>query len=112
MHACERCKTPRIYNRLVEIQKVTETPDAFGQPIETWSKFRDWWVERRDVRGRERFRSDQDIAERTSIFTGRWFAGLTAKMRIVHDGLIWDIEGLAEIGRRHELEVTATAQRV
>lgn len=109
---CERCKERRSYNRRVQVQQATETQDDLGAPVEAWATVRNWWVERKDVRGQERFRSDQEIAVRTAVFTGRWFSGLTAKMRLVHDGLTWDIEGIAELGRRHELEVTATAARV
>ena len=45
------------------------------------------------------------------MFTGRWFAGPDGQHRLVHDDMVWDIEGLAELGRRVALEVTATAVR-
>ncbi|HUS97119.1 MAG TPA: phage head closure protein [Hyphomicrobiaceae bacterium] len=99
-------------NRVVEIQQATEARDEFGEPIETWTTIRTLHAARKDVRGWERFRADQELAARTSTFTMRWFAGLTAKMRIQHDSTVWDIEGIAELGRRVALEVTATAVRV
>jgi hypothetical protein len=33
-------------------------------------------------------------------------------MRLLHDDMAWDITGLAELGRRDFLEVTAVAVRV
>lgn len=115
MATCERCdllKNVGVMNRRVEIQAATVTQDEFGQPIETWATTRTVRAARRDVRGLERLRTDQELAERTSVFTMRWFSGLNAAMRLRHDGLIWDIIGVAEIGRRVALEVTATAVRV
>lgn len=114
MDACDRCAAlkGKIFNRVVEVQQATEARDDFGQPIETWVTIRTVKADRKDVRAWERFRSDQELAARTSVFTMRWFSGLDAKMRLSHDGLIWDIEGLAELGRRVALEVTATAARI
>lgn len=114
MPACDRCDILKgvVMNRRVVIQSKIQTQDATGQPVETWSTFRTARAARQDMRGRERFRSDQELAERTSIFTMRWFSGLTAEMRLSHDDLFWDIEGIAELGRRVALEVTATVVRV
>lgn len=125
MQPCERCdilKRIGPMNRRVEVQEVTEVQDETGQPSEVWATVRTVRANRKDVRGWERIRSDQELAERTSVFTMRWFAGLDAKMRLVHDTVkdedgdwipqVWDIQGLAELGRRVALEVTATAVRI
>ena len=115
MPACARCdvlKGVGPMNRRVEIQEATETQDETGEPVEVWATTRTVRAARKDVRGWERFRSDQEIAARTSVFTMRWFSGLTTEMRLSHDGMIWDIEGLAELGRRQFHEVTATVVRV
>ena len=111
MQPCERCdilKRIGPMNRRVEVQEVTEVQDETGQPVEVWVTIRNWRANRKDVRGWERVRSDQELAERETVFTGRWFSGLTAKHRLWHDDMVWDIEGLAELGRRVALEVTAT----
>lgn len=115
MPACERCEILKgvVFNRRVEIQSATEpTQDETGQPVEAWTTVRTVRAARRDVRGFERLRAEQELAERTSVFTMRWFSGLTAEMQLKHDGLIWDIEGIAELGRRVALEVTATVVRI
>ncbi len=114
MPVCASCDILKglVFNRPVEVQQVTETQDETGQPVESWATIRTVKAARKDVRGFERLRAQQELAERTSVFTMRWFSGLDAKMRLSHDGLIWDIEGIAELGRRVALEVTATVVRV
>lgn len=115
MVVCNRCEVLKgvgVMNRRVEIQEATETQDETGQPVETWATIRTVRAARKDMRGWERFRTDQELAARESVFTTRWFSGLTSEMRISHDGMIWDITGLAELGRRQFHEITATAVRV
>ena len=112
MQPCERCDIlkdigPR--NRSGVIQYVTEIQDEFGQPIETWVDLRGWRFARRDLRGWERVRAGQELAERISSFKGLWFAPADAKMRVLHDDLVWDITAVAELGRRVGLELSVTA---
>lgn len=115
MQPCERCDIlkrigPR--NRSGLVQYVTEIQDEFGQPVETWVTLRGWRFARTDIRGWERLRAGQEIAERVSTFAGVWFSPVDAKMRVLHDDLVWDIEGLAELGRRVALELSVKAIRV
>ena len=115
MQPCERCdilKRIGPMNRSGQIQQVTETQDEFGSPIETWVTLRGWRFAREDLRGWERVRAGQELAERISRFTGRWFAPADAKMRVLHDNLVWDITGVAERGNRVALELSVTAVRV
>ena len=111
---CARCDLLKglVFNRTVAIEAVTETQDDTGQPIEVWATERTLKAAREDVRGLERIRANQELGERTAVFTFRWFPGLHSKKRLNHDGLIWDIENIAERGRRVVLEVTATVVRV
>ena len=125
MQPCERCDIlkrigPR--NRSGLVQYVTEIQDEFGQPIETWVNLRGWRFARTDIRGWERLRAGQEIAERVSTFAGLWFPSVDAKMRVLHDTIknkdgewvdqVWDIEGISELGRRVALELSVKAVRV
>lgn len=115
MVACNRCdvlKDVGPMNSRVEILEVVEVQDETGQPIETLVVWRTVRAAYKDLRGWERFRTDQELAARVRVFTWRWHSGLHAKQKLRHDDMIWDIEGLADIGRRVALEVTATAVRV
>ena len=97
-------------DRLITIGEFTSVQDSYGQEIETWPEFATVWAEKIDIKARERFAAQQDIAEETTRFRIRWLAGVTPKMRIQHDGKTYDIEGIAELGRRAGLEITATAR--
>jgi SPP1 family predicted phage head-tail adaptor len=113
-----------VLDRHIVLEKKTTVQDEFGQPVETWTTTKTLWANRRDLAGLERFRANQEMAERTSVFTFRWFAGLNAGDWRIKQGktttsagdvvdLIWDIKGLAEPKntRRQYWEVTASASR-
>ena len=99
-------------DRRITIERPAEVQDAAGQPVPGWDLVAERWAQKRDVRGRERFAAEQTIGEETAVFVIRWLAGIDATMRVVHDGKVYDIQGLAEIGTRDGLEITATAQGV
>lgn len=101
-----------VMNRQIVLEARTFAQDSTGFEVEQWLPARTTWADRRDIQASERFRSQQEIAERTSVFTIRWFTGLNAKdWRIVHDSLTWDVIGLAEPRntRRQYWEITAVA---
>ena len=85
--------------------------DGYGQAVENWVTLATVRASREDVGASERFRANQELATRTSKFTIRWRQLTAGQHRISHDGLIWDIEGLAEPEntRRQWLEITASA---
>jgi SPP1 family predicted phage head-tail adaptor len=98
-------------DRRITIEALTETQSASGEPQETWSTFAEVWAARRDVSGSERFRSQQELAEKVTRFTVRFLDGLDAKHRIIgDDGLIYDIQSIMEMGRRQFQEITAEAR--
>ena len=97
-------------DRFITIEEFTSVQDAFGQETETWTEFATVWAEKVDIKARERFAAAQDIAEETTRFRLRYLLGVSPKMRIVDDGKTYDIEGIAELGRRVGMEITATAR--
>ena len=97
-------------DRRVIIQNLILTPNAYGEPIESWATFATVWAEVRDLRGREFFSAQQVNAEVETIFRIRWLAGVLATMRISYDSKAYDILGIAEIGRHDGLELMAKAR--
>ena len=100
------------FNRRIVFERKTVAQDDTGHEVETWAAARDTKASRDDLQGRERLRASQEHAVRTAIFTTRWFAALNAgEWRISHEGLVWDIEGIAEPPRtkRQYWAITATA---
>ena len=96
-------------NLSVDIQSLTATQDATGQPVESWSTFATVYANRRDVRGRERFEADQTIAVRSATYRIRWLAGLNETMRIVDAGTTYRIVGIADDYARGWMEISAEA---
>lgn len=95
-------------DRRVTIQRKTTTSGPTGQPIETWPAWKTVWGGKRDVRADERFRADQELATKTTVWMTHYIPGLRTDDRLSVDGEVYDIIGIAELGRRSGLEITAT----
>lgn len=71
----------------ITIQQPTETVDSYGQPIVTWGTFLAGEpAQFMQTGGGESIRNRQVEANVKAIFTVRYRAGYTEKMRIYHDG--------------------------
>lgn len=79
--------------RRVTIQSVSEAQNALGEPIETWGTFAVVWGAVEPIRGADRFSSAQLEEPVTSLLRIRYLNGLTPKMRVVHDGVTYNIRG-------------------
>lgn len=94
-------------DRQITLQAKTETQDAFGAPIAAWAEFATVWAERIEMSGREFFTAQQVTPEVMRKYRIRWVAGVNTTMRLVdEDAEFWDIVRVAEVGRRHWLELT------
>ena len=96
-------------DRRITIQSFTEAQDAVGELIKTWSDLITVSASKLDVTGRERFAARQELAQETTVFRIRHRTDINVEMRISYDSKLYDIEGLAELGRREGLDITATA---
>jgi SPP1 family predicted phage head-tail adaptor len=100
-------------NRIVRIERATRTPDAFNEPIKTWTLLAEVWAEKRDMSDGERFGRDGTAAHLTTRFVVEWgarFADLGARDRVVCDGRIYDIHGVKDVFGDMWLEITAAAR--
>ena len=96
-------------DRRITIQQAHVVQDASGQEIETWEPFATVSAARMDVRGRERFASDQRFAARSAVYRLRYLSGIDEKMRIVDDGKTYQIIGIADNSRQGWAELSAEA---
>ena len=94
-------------DRKVRLEQRINTPNAYGEPIESWNLIAEVWASRAQLSGRELFESDQVAAEALYRFRLYYRTDLDATCRIVYDGKNYDIKSVAEIGRREGLEVLA-----
>lgn len=98
---------PGMFDRKVEIQYPKRTKNGMGEDEVEWKPFATVWAKAAPLMAKERFLADSERATREYTFTIRYRKGIGPEMRIVHDSLPYQIKGIAEIGRRRGLELTA-----
>ncbi len=100
-------------DRLVTIERKSATLDDYGGEIEGWAPLIKIWSSAAPVRDSERWQAGELAAHITMRFVLPWNA-LTSTIdprdRIVFDGVIFDIAGVKEIGRREGVEISAAAR--
>ena len=107
MMAARSIPAPR-FNRIVQLQRAEITRDStFGSEVETWVDVAEVWASVNQTGTSEKFENDahRAIAKRSAQITIRWRPGVLETMRVLFGGLIWDIEGIAESGRREGLKL-------
>jgi SPP1 family predicted phage head-tail adaptor len=97
-------------DRRIVIEQPVYAQGADGQAVKTWLFFAEVCAEKRDTAGREFIAADRETAALTTTFRLRWLSGVSREMRISYGGALFDIQHIAEIGRREGLEIVATAQ--
>ena len=85
------------------IERVSETRDAMGGAVPTWTTWAAVWGDVRPASGRERFLNSQTIPEANFKCSIRWLDGLTEKDRVVLDGVTYDILYISRDLRNREM---------
>lgn len=101
----------RHRDRLVTFQRAGITQDDYGEEIEAWADIGQAWAQVFYGRGNERREAAADRSEMPITFltlSSALARSLTARDRILFDGLVWNIEGTAPTTRT-EIEITAMA---
>jgi SPP1 family predicted phage head-tail adaptor len=98
-------------DRRITIESLTQTRDAYGATVDTWTTFATVWAKKRDIRGDEYFAAQQMNAKVDSVFTIRWLSGVLQTMRISYDSKYWDIRSINELGRSEGMEIYAEVKR-
>jgi head-tail adaptor len=104
-------------DRIIDIERAVSAADSFGSPVVSeWAKvvvgFR---ASRRDITGRERMHSGQEIAEFDTIFgIIRPDVEITPQMRVKEGTQYFEIKHVVQRGRRgSELElICRSADRI
>ncbi len=99
----------RLDRRLTIQRWVASGQDTHGQETGAWQTQRTVWAERRFMGGAERLTIAQTVAGQTEIFRVRGRVDVTPADRVVMDGVAFDVQSVAELGRGAGLEITATA---
>ncbi len=91
-------------DKLITIQRFTNTVDDFGTPIETWADVADFRAQIVTASTDEFIRNGAE-AETVVVFRTRYLDGITTADRIAFGGQPFNIKETAEIGRRKGLEL-------
>ncbi|MAA98671.1 MAG: head-tail adaptor protein [Stappia sp.] len=93
-------------DRLITLQGVTHTVDAYGTPVETWADFappvRAQVVQSSTDEFLQAYGETDSFAV---VFRIRWLAGVTPDLRVSYEGKTLNIREIKEIGRCKGLEL-------
>lgn len=86
----------------VTIQQRSTTPDAWGQPTETWSEVVTCWANIRHNSGAEAIKGDAEISVVKASIRIRWRTGITSAMRVVFGSATYAIKAVMPDHQRRE----------
>ena len=95
----------------ITLQSLTETQNpSTGAITKTWADVATVWGDVRFLGGLETLKADATTAVRKCSVRIRYLAGVTEKMRVVHEGANFDINNVSpdNTGRRY-LDLACTA---
>lgn len=87
----------------VTLQRFRCGRDAYGGPVEDWSDVATVWASLEAVNGREFFAGQQAQSEVTRRIRIRYRPDVTADMRVIHQGTVFNIVAPLPDNRGREL---------
>lgn len=95
-------------DRRITFQRRTVTrDDSTGRDTVTWPDVATVWASKRELVGRELLLAQQIVPTAEVRFNIRWRSDLLTTDRIVCAGVTYDIQHMAELGRREDLDILA-----
>lgn len=88
--------------RQVKIQQRASGVDTLGQPIPTWTDFCTSWAGIQPLSGRELEMAQAIHTEVNHMVTLRYRSGITAAMRVLYQGRIFNIQSVMDVDTRHK----------
>lgn len=89
----------------ISIEQRATGADALGQPVETWELVAAVWANVRHPGGLEALKAGADVAIVRASIRIRHCTGLTAGMRVTHDGRHYDIKAVLPDDRRQHVDL-------
>jgi SPP1 family predicted phage head-tail adaptor len=80
----------------ITIEAPTGAQNEYGEPVEGWTPHATVWASREDLGGREYFAAQQTQTTVSTRFRIRFLAGISPAMRILSDGIPYDIEAVQD----------------
>lgn len=95
----------------VTIEQATETRNAVGEPVLTWSTFATVWADVQSLSSREMERYGETVGFMTHRVMIRYLSGLTSAMRIQYRNRTLEIGQILERDRLWHQEIICTEKR-
>lgn len=89
------------FNRRIAIQQRSSTVDAFGQASPTWSDLLTCWARIEPLSGRELVLAQAQNAEVTHLVEVMYRPTVTAAMRVVYQGRIFNVLSVIDPDMAH-----------
>ena len=102
-------RTPNLDRRITLLKpRPAATPNELGELVPGDPVEHPVWAERRDFTGREKLQAATEFTEQRTRFLIRWHSKVRPSWKLRDEyGREYEIEGLAEVGRRRYLELLA-----
>ncbi|MBB4123286.1 phage head closure protein [Martelella radicis] len=92
-------------DQIITVQRSTETVNEYGAPVFSWTDIDTLRAQKVEASTDEFLRDYGAIDETAVVFRVRWRDGITPADRVVHDGMVFKLKQVKEIGRRKGLEL-------
>ena len=97
----------KALDRRIRMERKVSTRDAFGGEVISYTLRAEVFASVFNQRGREAFLAQQMTPLADIEFRIRWRSDVVETDRVVHDGKVYDIQYIAEMGRRRKLRILA-----
>lgn len=97
-------------DRQITIERQTETVAASGAVSKTWATAATVRAELVQRGANEYLAGFGDAETGSAVFRIRYLAGITTADRVSCDGITYDIDEIAELGRKRALELRTVAK--
>lgn len=101
---------PGLMRYRIQIQSATETDNALGEKELTWAELKTVWARRVEKGADEKYSEDQFQSKHRVSWQIRYREGITTKMRVLHSGIVYDIDAVVPYPFRGELHLECEAQ--
>ncbi|WP_083101399.1 phage head closure protein [Pseudophaeobacter leonis] len=97
-------------DRQITIERQTETVAASGAVLKTWAPVATVRAELVQRNADEYLAGFGEAESGNAVFRIRYLAGITTADRVTCDGTTYDIDEIAELGRKRALELRTVAK--
>lgn len=101
---------PGDLRHFITIERYTETQDSTGQPTRAYGTYATVRASVEPLGGKELFAAQSVMPDASTRITMRYLAGVVEKMRVLFEGVYYNILNVRDIEMRHRvMELTCSS---